>query len=102
MTNQVELPGSAAAAWDAYCAMCKSKESHFAALASLHAAKEQGQQPSLASVAHQEQLLSAHNECVAAFTTAVKKLKQTDAAAHAALLRAMSVDAHTTASKEIN
>lgn len=83
------LPAAARAAWEAWLELQASKEAHFTALeAQQNARSSHG--PSLAGAAHLHGLLEEHTRRVQRFKLELQQLKNTDVAAHQALLARLS------------
>ena len=81
-----ELPAAAKDAWNAYLAMCKSKDAHFELLETLETREKEG---GFRTVAEKEELarrLSDHDTSVKQFKHELVDLQTRDPSAHAAVL----------------
>lgn len=82
-----ERPGDVQEAWDAYRAMCRSKQRYFGLLSRLQERKrKEGGGPTLAEGVQLKKLLAAHGECTRRFRRSMAELNERDPRAHASLL----------------
>jgi hypothetical protein len=85
------LPEIALPAWNAYRSMEKSKGEYFGYLSELERKYEHGGTRSNSENDRLENLLKRHDEQVAEFRRAMKKLKVQDACAHQALIEQITL-----------
>jgi D-serine deaminase-like pyridoxal phosphate-dependent protein len=82
--NEAALPADAKQAWEAYLAMCESKQAYFSLLSEVDEKYKTAGQPTQDESERLAELLQRHDECVMTFNQAMAAV--TDPASRQALL----------------
>jgi hypothetical protein len=85
-----DLPQAARLAWRAYLAMRETKQAYFEFLQELDVKYRTGGAPTFAENLKLEELLTAHDSKVAAFSEAMRAMKDVDQSEREALLKRIS------------